>query len=169
MGATYIASDFHLGHRNIPKYRKYINSVEHNTQLILDEWLARIKKRDTVYLLGDIAFDKEHLYMLGNMPGNKILVRGNHDNFVSTHELLDVFSKVEGAMKKWHMWLTHIPIHPNELRHSFNIHGHVHTATIDDPRYMNVCCDNLMDKTGSNFIKLETVRDVFNSGKLLGA
>ena len=43
------------------------------------------------------------------------------------------------------IFLTHCPIHPNELdyRVSFNIHGHVHENSIKDKRYINVCMENV--------------------------
>lgn len=167
MGCIYITSDLHLGHKNIAKYREYVSSVEENTRLITSEWRQRVKKRDIVYVLGDAAFNKEELYNLASLPGQKILLRGNHDNYLSTDELRNVFDEIEGALKKWRMWLTHIPIHPAELRGGVNIHGHVHLATIPDKRYMNVCCDNLYTKTGSNFITLQRVREIFDSGRIL--
>ena len=163
MGATYISSDLHLGHKNIAKYREYISSTEENTRLIVDEWRSRIHKRDIVYLLGDIAFDKDHLYLLESLPGRKILIRGNHDNHMQTKALTQVFAEIEGLMSKWHFWLSHAPIHPQELRGKCNIHGHVHNATIPDDRYLNVCCDNLYTNYGSSFIKLEKVREIFAS------
>ena len=39
--------------------------------------------------------------------------------------------------------LTHCPIHSSQLdyRYSYNIHGHVHSNSIDDARYINVSAE----------------------------
>jgi calcineurin-like phosphoesterase family protein len=37
-------------------------------------------------------------------------------------------------------WLSHCPIHPQELRNrKANIHGHLHGSVLNDPRYFDVC------------------------------
>ena len=51
-------------------------------------------------------------------------------------------------------WLSHAPIHPEELRDRINIHGHVHYKNIDDARYFNVSCENI----GFKPISLENIR-----------
>ena len=62
---------------------------------------------------------------------------------------------MNGLFKKYGFWLSHCPVHPNELRHKKNIHGHVHNKTVDDDRYINVCCD-VVNYTP---VELDKIRD----------
>lgn len=63
MSAVYFLSDLHLGHKNICKFRTGFNSVEEHNALIKENYHKRVTKRDTVYFLGDVAFDEDHLLM----------------------------------------------------------------------------------------------------------
>lgn len=40
--------------------------------------------------------------------------------------------------------LTHVPVHPNQLEHRFqkNIHGHMHSKKLEDPRYVCVSLEH---------------------------
>ena len=70
---------------------------------------------------------------------------GNHENQFGefrTEQLWDVFTKVHALHTRKGCWLSHAPIHPEELRGKFNIHGHVHDNTLQDPRYANVSLEN---------------------------
>ena len=48
-----------------------------------------------------------------------------------------------GLTKKYGFWLSHVPIHPQELRGKKNIHGHIHAIEniLHDDRYINVNCE----------------------------
>lgn len=98
-----------------------------------------------MYFLGDICFKQYSLDIIRALPGDKRLVLGNHENQFGefrTRELWDVFNKVHGLHSRKGCWLSHAPIHPEELRGKFNIHGHVHDKTLQDPRYVNVSLEN---------------------------
>ena len=76
------------------------------------------------------------------VKGNKNLVLGNHD--VDAKFFSPYFSKVCGFARYKGAWLSHAPIHPEELRGKINIHGHTHYHCIlDDSRYINVCCEQV--------------------------
>ena len=64
-----------------------------------------------------------------------------------------MFKEVEGMLRYKHAWLTHSPIHTDELRGKINIHGHTHFHCIDDTRYENVCMENI-DYTPVEWFKL---------------
>ena len=96
---------------------------------IMERTLEMVTKRDVLYCLGDMAFDMRGLEKLHALPCRKILVRGNHDNHLTTQQFLSVFEEVEGAVAYKKYWLTHIPIHPSEMRNRVaNIHGHCHNG-----------------------------------------
>lgn len=143
MSVVWITSDWHLGHKNISKFREQVSSMEKNTEILIQNYLDLVHKRDIVWFLGDVAFDRDHLELIKELPGAKSLVLGNHDTDrkVNIHDLCQVFDKIYSLVRYKHAWLSHAPIHPDELRGRFNIHGHTHNHHIDDPRYFNVCVD----------------------------
>lgn len=146
MGNIYIISDLHFGHKNMALYRGF-ESVEEHDQTIIDNWNRVISKGDTVWILGDISMEKKTEYhKLGLLRGHKKVVLGNHDMCKPSHneEMMRYVNSVAGAVtsKSGGYILTHIPVHPSELeRFSRNIHGHLHSNSLDDPRYINVSCE----------------------------
>jgi len=172
--SVYFCGCLHLGHKNIHKFRPWVKSTEHNTEIFLDQWHKHIDKRDVVYMLGDVAFDLESLDLLSYLPGRKILVKGNHDDIVSITEQMQVFEEIYGLLKYKGFWLSHCPIHPDEMRNRKGcIHAHVHSQSVMtstwygrkilDKRYFNVCPDVVYPATGSIFTTLDQVRTYFKS------
>ena len=146
MSKTYVISDLHFGHKNMALYRGFKTLEEHD-QYIIDRWNSLVHKGDSVWILGDISMEKAtEYYKLGLLKGHKKVVLGNHDLPKPSHnrKMLEYVNSISGAVtnKNRGYILTHIPIHPFELeRFNVNIHGHVHANTINDSRYVNVCCE----------------------------
>lgn len=146
MGNIFVISDLHFGHRNMAIRRGFSSAEEHD-QHIITQWNKTVTKRDTIWILGDISMERSTEYhKLSLLKGIKKIVLGNHDMCKPSHnvELLKHVNSVCGAVtdtKKGYIF-THIPIHPNEFyRFKVNIHGHVHENTLEDNRYINVCCE----------------------------
>jgi len=137
-------ADCHFGHKNICKYRPQFKTPAEHDQHIIDNYMKTVRKRDTVYFLGDICFTIESLESIRALPGHKILIMGNHDaERYDTKLLFDVFNKVL-SLKTWKgSWLTHCPIHADELRGKTCIHGHTHNYTIDDPNYRCISMEQI--------------------------
>lgn len=163
MSQIWICSDLHLGHRNIHNLRKGLDSAEDNTLLIVQDWKSKVRERDIVWVLGDAAFTEEAIDIIAALPGTKFLVRGNHD-VLPTTSYQRAFSEIYGIIKKWGYWLSHAPIHPDELRGKINVHGHVHYATIKtdegytDWRYFNACVENATYQFKSPLFSLDQLR-----------
>jgi calcineurin-like phosphoesterase family protein len=157
---VWFLGDTHFGHINIAKFRKEVVSEEDNRNWIAKHWKENVTKRDIVWVLGDSAFTQAGLDFFKTLPGEKRLVRGNHDN-LPTDEYLKVFTTVEGLVRYKEFWLSHAPIHPLELRGKFSLHGHVHYSTIPDDRYLNCSCENLFALKKRPLISLQEVRDEF--------
>lgn len=148
MSRVYFISDLHLGHKNILNFSGNLRDgdcpIEHD-HIIIAKWNSTVRKRDLVYVLGDVCMYKD-LSILDELGGRKILIRGNHD-VQTTSEYLKYFEEVHGITRYKEFWLSHCPIHPAELRGKKNIHGHVHGSSIKnaygeyDERYINVCCE----------------------------
>lgn len=142
----YFTSDLHIGHRLVAELRGFTSVNEH------DEWilnkLTEIGSRVKLWFLGDIVIDRSKLDLIKAIPAkNKVLIMGNHDVF-SAREYLEVFDEIIGPVKYKNYFLTHQPIHPQEIyRVKGNIHGHIHgkmgaTKDIEGP-YFNVNIENM--------------------------
>ncbi len=175
MGTVFFIADPHIGHRNICKYRSQFTNPEEHNEFIIENWNRVVtKKKYIVWVLGDM-FIKNNKYdftkFLSRLNGTIRVIPGNHDHMeYYPKEIIwnGLFSKYKNY------WLSHAPIHPNELRGKKNIHGHVHNKSIFienddvtteeglkkgytlDNRYINVCCENI------NFtpISLEEIRSM---------
>lgn len=142
MSQVFFVGDLHFGHKNIHKFRKEFESESVHREMVMDNWQSKVTKRDKIYVLGDAAFTMDAIDSINQLNGTKILIRGNHDN-LNTDVYLKAFKEVEAIVRYKHTWLTHCPIHEQELRGKINIHGHVHSATVPDTRYENVCLENI--------------------------
>ena len=140
--SVYFTSDLHLGHEKVVELRGF-DSVKAHDEAVMDS-LRVLHKRDKLFVVGDVCFSPASEYLLADLPVNSVLIFGNHDKMKSY--AYSYFAKVHGCMKYKGFWLTHIPIHPYEMRRGIgNIHGHVHkegdTQPITDKRYINVNWD----------------------------
>lgn len=154
---VFFIADTHFKHKNVLKFRTQFKSLEEHDETIIQNWNKVItKKKHIVWVLGDMFFANKDSYfglvdILCRLNGTIRIISGNHDNikFYPTDMLWN------GIWKKYGYWLTHAPIHPDELRNAKNIHGHVHSKTIPDDRYINVSCENI------NYtpISLEQIRE----------
>ena len=144
--SRWIISDLHLGHANICRFSPYrlgdfpYTSIKSHDATLKFRWSLKVDKKDQVYVLGDVAFTREALDDFATWPGTKILVRGNHDK-MNEHLYRDIFYRIHGIIKLSGHWLSHAPIHPQELRGLVNLHGHVHSDIIKDDRYRSVCVE----------------------------
>lgn len=146
MSEHFYLADPHLGHKNIHKWRLRVDgsvfeSAEIHDEFFMDMWQTYIKPRDVVTVLGDAAFNEAGAMKYKNLPGNKVLIMGNHDPAIVTMQ--KYFGCVKAMEMKsvdgFHAIFTHIPIHLCQLeRWHLNVHGHLHMRQLDDPRYYNV-------------------------------
>jgi len=144
MSEIYFISDLHFGHLNYKRFVPWIKDMDHDEyiELMVVRWNSVVKKNDVVWVLGDVAFNAKGLITFDRLLGIKHLVRGNHDN-LSTLSYLKFFNSIQGIVKKHSYWLSHCPIHPEELRGKKNIHGHVHQNELKDRDYIYVGADKL--------------------------
>ena len=143
MSRVFFIGDTHFSHKNITKHRPQFSTRKEHEDYIINNYLKNIKKRDTVYFMGDAAFQQEGLDLIKALPGTKRLILGNHD-LRDTYALLKTFKSVDAMLSYKGIWLTHAPIHPMELQwRKGNIHGHTHNYNVPDKRYFNTSCENI--------------------------
>ena len=143
MSNVFFTSDLHLGHRLAAEMRGFSSVAKHDDAVI--ESLQLLKKRDVLWVMGDVAMSHEGLLRFGAEVGcTKNLIFGNHDQF-PLEEYAREFTNLHGFRRYKQMWLSHCPIHPQEMyRCRANIHGHIHKGG-DSPvlpfPYINVNWD----------------------------
>lgn len=153
MQNIFLISDTHFGHENILKFlkkdgsklREYFNDIDHHDQTMISNWNSVVKPDDKVYHLGDVGFKNFTVVkkIFDELNGEKILIKGNHDKF-KANQYLQIFKDIRAYHILDNYLLSHIPVHPDSVaRWKGNIHGHLHSNKIEDPRYINVCVENI--------------------------
>lgn len=133
-------------------------SAEENAELIISNWNKTVRKRDTVFILGDVVMEKAAAIRtyFGRLYGQIYVVPGNHDKIGVCKELALMGATIIGNIKYKGFLLSHVPLIESELmRVRGNIHGHIHMPMIssDTPysdmaakilnpaKYFNVNCE----------------------------
>ena len=149
-GSVFICADTHIDHKRICEYRPQFKTVKEHNECIMDNLMSKLNKRTKLFILGDAAFTLRGHEMLGKLPGFIHLIAGNHcteRGGCNMRELARIYDRVDAAFSygtgKNKFWLTHIPIHPMELRGKRNIHGHMHGKIIPDSNYINVSLEQI--------------------------
>lgn len=157
-------SDLHFGHRNIHKYRNQFETSDEHDEYVFEKLIEKLNKRDKLFILGDVCFSTEKFFYMEELIKicpNIVILLGNHDlergSSPKLTDYLELGYDVKGMMKYKSFWLSHAPIHSDELRGKLNIHGHMHSNVIDDSRYLNVSCERVNYEP----ITLDDVRKYF--------
>jgi len=142
----FVIADLHLGHKKILDFeqaRSHFEDLDHMHRTIIVRWNNVVGNKDTVYVLGDVAFRKDALPLISRMKGRKILIKGNHDLF-GLEYYTPYFEDIRACHAIGGVILTHIPIHDSQKsRYSLNIHGHLHSHKLDDPFYKCVSVEQI--------------------------
>jgi calcineurin-like phosphoesterase family protein len=149
MKNVFFIADLHLGHRATATWRTtptgapFTSGSEHDEYLIA-EWNTKITTKDTIYILGDVVWNKRSLPLVDRLHGTKKLVLGNHDTLASA-TYLQHFTKLYGAIGFDGNILTHIPVHEEHVRprYRFNIHGHIHANPPVSDAHRCVCIEHI--------------------------
>ncbi len=163
MSKTMFIGDLHIGHRDIhEKFRTLFNSVNHHDEFIMENIISAGGRRNDLYILGDVILDEgmfDKLLLIKKAYRHLKVCLGNHDNRGLAEFCIKNDIEVFGLMKRFGFWLSHCPIHPQEMyRARGNIHGHLHSSIIPDDRYFGVSCEQVDYKP----ISLEQIRDEFD-------
>lgn len=153
MSKSFVIGDLHFGHKAILKYRPQFADVTQHDSTIMHNIKTTCCKRDTLWLLGDCFFSWESITFakeIANHVGFINWVLGNHDTDNSERQKVlrailgcGYIHQIHSLTKYKSAWLSHAPIHPDELRGKINIHGHTHSHVIDDERYVGVSCEQI--------------------------
>jgi len=160
MSVVRFISDHHFGHKFCAAMRGFNDVYEMNEHIVKCHNEV-VHKKDLTYFLGDVTMENtKWLFYLDQMKGRKKLIMGNHDKAKDVPELLKYFDSVAAIVRYKGIFLTHCPIHPQELEYRVdkNIHGHLHEYNVTkeiisnkrntksgtkDNRYINVSCEQI--------------------------
>jgi len=136
----WVISDTHFQHKNINRYcwrtTPAYPTPEAVDQLMYSNWRSLVGKRDTILHLGDLCFwdQGEPIPEMAELPGRKILLRGNHDNYKDEwyedhgFEVLkdeEIHVRYNHPLALVDVVFSHYPKR-HLLPKTVNIHGHVH-------------------------------------------
>lgn len=135
---NYYISDLHIGHKNVIEFdgRPFTDENEMLEALVAN-WNARVRDKDTVYILGDFIWGKESGWadVVRRFRGKKVLVRGNHDPKTFTPEtaarFVGIYDYLEITDAPYKVVLCHYPL--LAYVHDFSakgvmVYGHVHNT-----------------------------------------
>ena len=161
MSNIFLCSDHHFSHANILTFTdaegnrvRNFDSVEQMDETMVENHNRVVSPKDKVYFLGDVAFNKANLAIAARLNGEKVLIKGNHDQ-EKLSEYQKYFKDVRGSHQFSGLLFTHIPVHVDSLgRWGTNVHGHLHTNQVmirgfadkpvePDPRYFSVCMEQI--------------------------
>lgn len=138
----WIISDTHFNHKNIINYcqRPFYNVHEMNTAMIT-RWKGTVHPDDLIYHLGDAGYlegsqalksDPEQTgSIIRDLPGFKILIRGNHDKNPEAMRRMGFDVVLEEAVIRCNgtsFRLIHKPQTMN-FGTDYTLHGHIHNTT----------------------------------------
>ena len=88
--SVYIIGDLHLSFGEDKPMSIFGQNWEEHSEKLKEDWIEKVKEQDTVILAGDFSWAtyledtyKDFLY-LNELPGKKILLKGNHDYWWTT-------------------------------------------------------------------------------------
>jgi calcineurin-like phosphoesterase family protein len=148
----FFTADTHFGHNKAVNYvhngikiRPW-STVDSQDQTIIDKWNSLVSDDDIVYHMGDV-YDTSIKYQrwLEKLKGKKILIKGNLDTNDSASylkyfdEVYDITHKVCFGEHKFLLSHNYVSIDLlNEYECAVNVHGHLHSDCVQDPRYFCV-------------------------------
>ncbi len=146
----YYIADLHFFHEKLNTHmdRRGFPSAEAMNAYMIQQWNSRVRKKDEVYILGDLSYGtvEQTNEVLAQLQGKLYLLEGNHDKLVyktgfdrERFEWIRPYAELHDNHRK--IVLCHYPIlcyngqyrldHQQSPR-SFMLHGHVHnTADMD--------------------------------------
>lgn len=152
MRNLWFISDPHFWHANVLKFldkhgnrMRPFSSLEEMHETIIENHNRLVKPQDKVYWLGDITFQYHAGFsaIMSRLNGHKRLIVGNHDK-IWNPALIKWFDKAMlwRGWKEHNFTASHIPLRLDSLRDgNYNVHGHVHCNSLQDPHYLNVCVE----------------------------
>lgn len=101
--SLFVLADLHLCLGDPSKTMSIFSGWQDYQERIKKHWLELIKNEDTVVLPGDISWGMSlaeaapDFHFINELPGEKIIIKGNHDYWWSTMKKMEDFLAAEGC------------------------------------------------------------------------
>lgn len=144
---VFFISDTHFGHDWMINFnnRPYVDSEEMDSAMI-ENWNRTVPAEGLVFVLGDIGDtdQKRIIEVFNQLHGEKILIRGNHENIYHEESLQSIFSEIYDLLyvriqddiddKSQDIVLCHYPMFDwdNYFQGSWQLFGHLHTRELPE-------------------------------------
>ncbi|MBR3720894.1 MAG: metallophosphoesterase [Clostridia bacterium] len=100
--SIYVIADLHLSFGTDKPMDIFGDNWDNHPEKIKRDWISKVKPEDTVILPGDFSWAtyiedaKQDFQFLNELPGKKILLKGNHDYWWTTLTKMREFIKENG-------------------------------------------------------------------------
>ena len=97
--SIYAIADLHLSFLHNKPMDIFGDNWENHAEKIKDNWIKKVRQEDYIILPGDFSWEmnledtKLDFEYLSNLPGKKILLKGNHDYWWTTVSKMNKFLK----------------------------------------------------------------------------
>ena len=95
--AIYIIGDLHLSFSTNKPMNIFGQNWENHSEKIKKDWIEKVEPGDTIILAGDFSWATyleetyEDFKYLSELPGNKLILKGNHDYWWTTVTAMNRF------------------------------------------------------------------------------
>lgn len=130
----YFTSDLHYGHNAILHMcDRPFESIDEMNKVLLYNYNSVVRKNDTVYILGDLAYRitvEEANNFIKRLNGKKILLRGNHDKTYDPSLFEEICDFKVIKYNGYKFSLMHYPLleWPHYYHGGIDLHGHQHNT-----------------------------------------
>ena len=147
----YFTADWHLGHANIIEYcHRPFKNTDRMKHTLISNYRKVVTPDDTIYFVGDMALvgpaNKNFLATITEqLPGNKILIFGNHDKLSWRDYIEDCgFRSVHSSLylPEYDFYLCHDPVASITMSDKIWICGHTHHLFKTFKNIINVSVEN---------------------------
>ena len=136
MSKIFYISDWHYGHANCIHFdNRPFKTVEEMNNALINNWNNVVSSEDTVYVLGDMFWcnTTKAIEVLDKLNGQKILIKGNHDNcrddnFKKRFTKIDDYMEIKDNGRDVVLCHYPIPCFKNHFYGWYHLYGHVHTS-----------------------------------------
>jgi calcineurin-like phosphoesterase family protein len=143
--SVWFTADTHFGHANIIKYcKRPFTSVDEMDREIVRRWNEVVGSNDTVYRLGDFAFNKPALdRAIHSLNGSIVFIKGNHDKVAwQNRSLFSDYadSYLETTINGQKFTLCHyaMRVWNHSHRGAWHLYGHSHGSLPDDKNALSI-------------------------------
>lgn len=109
--ALFVIGDLHLSISSEKPMGIFGSNWENHHNKIQKNWIENIRAEDTILIPGDISWAMDHeqakedLDWINNLPGRKILLKGNHDYWWgSIQRLNSMYSKMDFLQNNYYIY-----------------------------------------------------------------